>query len=117
MAPDAAFDWSNESLESVYTLANIVPQVPDVNQHAWVRVEEHARKEAVIHGVVTVINLVKYGNQPKVIGKNSIAVADGFYKIIYNQEDKYSECFYYKNEYNTTYNLTDHAINCETIRP
>ncbi len=30
MAPDASFDWSIESLEATYSMANIIPQVPEV---------------------------------------------------------------------------------------
>ncbi len=115
LAPDAAFDYSKESLHAVYTLANIVPQIPDVNQHTWVKAEEHARKEAKIYGKIEVINIVKYGNNPKRIGENKIAVAEGFYKIMYNKAEDYKECFYYKNENNTSRALYNHLIDCNLV--
>lgn len=31
MAPDAAFDYDNKVLKSVYSLVNIVPQIPSLN--------------------------------------------------------------------------------------
>jgi len=115
MAPDAAFDWSDESLHAIYTLANIVPQVPDVNQHTWVKAEEHARKEAVLNGTITVIDIVKYSNNPKRIGDDGIAVAEGFYKLMYNSDESYKECFYYKNEENTSKVLNSHLIDCNNL--
>jgi len=116
MAPDAAFDWSDESLHAVYTLANIIPQIPDVNEHTWVKAEEHARKEAVIHGKITVINIVKYDTNSPKIGDNNISVSKGFYKIMYNKDENYKECFYYKNEANTSRSLTTHQIDCKDVK-
>jgi len=115
MAPDAAFDYSQESLHAVYTLANIVPQIPDVNQHTWVKAEEHARKEAKIYGKIEVINIIKYGLNPPRIGKDGIAVAEGFYKIMSNKDEGYKECFYYKNENNTSRSLYSHLIDCNLV--
>ncbi len=97
LAPDAAFDWSQESLEATYSLANIVPQDKNVNQHQWVKVEEHARKEAKLLEEVNVVNVVVYALNPKRIGKDKIAVAKGFYKVLYNSKKNYKECFYYEN--------------------
>lgn len=40
LAPDASFDSSKESLHSAYTLANIVPQYPNLNRRSWVKAEK-----------------------------------------------------------------------------
>jgi len=118
LAPDAAFDWSEESLESTYSLANIIPQDGDVNQHQWVKVEEHARKEAVILGKINVINLVVYPEHPKVIGADKIAVSKGYYKIMYNKEKNYKECFYYDNNASLNANtLYGNSIDCKRVFP
>ena len=114
LAPDAAFDWSQESLEATYSLANIVPQDKDVNQHQWVKVEEHARKEAKLLDEINVLNIVIFSKDSKRIGKDKIAVAKGFYKVIYNIKKNYKECFYYEN--NATLNdnsLYGNRVDCK----
>jgi len=60
MAPDAAFDWSEESLHAVYTLANIIPQAPQVNRISWAKVERYARDKAEELGKLNVVNVHKY---------------------------------------------------------
>ncbi len=97
LAPDAAFDWSKESLEATYSLANIIPQDETVNREQWEKAEEHARKEAVILGEIEVANVVIYPDNPKYIGEDKIAVPKGFYKILSNPAKNYLECFYYEN--------------------
>ncbi len=116
LAPDAAFDWSQESLEATYSLANIIPQDETVNREQWEKAEEHARKEAVILGEVKVVNVVIYPKNPKKIGKDQISVSKGFYKIMYNKLKNYQECFYYEN--NATLNknnLYGNRVDCKVI--
>ena len=118
LAPDASFDWSKESLNAVYSLANIIPQVPEVNQDMWVKVEKYARDKAVELGLVNILNVVKYDSNPKRIGEDSIAVSKGFYKILYNSDESYKECYYYANEPNENSSsdlLSSHRVNCDTI--
>ncbi|NOZ90783.1 MAG: DNA/RNA non-specific endonuclease [Epsilonproteobacteria bacterium] len=119
MAPDAAFDWSQESLEATYSLANIIPQVPEVNQHMWVDVEAYARSKAVELGEVDVVNVIKYdNNNPKYIGEDNVAVSVGYYKILFNEDESYEECFYYANDINSTRendNLSKHKVDCNNI--
>lgn len=97
LAPDAAFDWSQESLDATYSLANIIPQDSNVNQHQWVKAEEHARKEAKLLNEINVINIVVYSKNPKRIGSDKIAIPKGYYKVMYNSNKNYKECFYYEN--------------------
>ncbi len=116
LAPDASFDWSKESLEATYSLANIIPQVPEVNQKTWVKVENYARDKAVELGEVNILNLVKYSSNPKVIGEDKIAVSIGFYKILYNKSQNYNECFYYLNsKSDLDENISSHKVNCSEI--
>lgn len=119
LAPDAAFDWSDESLKAVYTLANIIPQAPQVNRNMWSQVEKFARDKAVELGELHVINVIKYGEQSKRIGKNRMAVSRGFYKVLYNYKENYKECFYYANKLNLTSrddNISKHDINCNQVK-
>ena len=118
MAPDAAFDLSEESLEAVYTLANIIPQAPQVNRNMWSQVESYSRKKAVEFGRLEVINVIKYGTRSKRIGKHKMAVSRGFYKVLYNNDENYEECFYYANKLNLSSrddNIDKHRINCDEV--
>ncbi len=116
LAPDASFDWSEESLKATYSLANIIPQIPEVNQKTWVKVEKYARDKAVELGEINVLNLIKYNSNPKFIGEGKIAVSIGFYKILYNRGLNYNECFYYLNDKsNLDENISSHKVNCSEI--
>ena len=118
MAPDAAFDWSQESLDATYSLANIIPQIPEVNQQMWVEAEKYAREVALELFELNVVNVVKYSSKPNRIGESNIAVSVGYYKILFNHDKDYEECFYYAND--STINpkddkLKDHKVSCGRI--
>jgi endonuclease G len=118
MANDAAFDWSQESLDATYKLSNIVPQVRKVNRYTWSKAERYARFVAVQLGEVNVINLIEYTPTPQRIGKHQIAVPKGFYKILYNNDQNYSRCLYYKNDNNIDTKadrLKQHDVECSTL--
>jgi len=116
LAPDAAFDWSQESLDSTYSLANIIPQIPNVNQQLWVDVEKYARSKAVELGQLTIMNVVKYSSNPNRIGSNNIAVSTGYYKMLYNTDESYEECFYYANDTSTQNSLlANHQVTCNSV--
>jgi len=118
LAPDASFDWSQESLDATYSLANIIPQVPKVNRYMWIKVEAYARDKAIDLGEITVVNVVKYGNDNLHIGDDNITVSIGYYKILFNTDESYEECFYYANDINASSeddNLSKHKVDCHTI--
>lgn len=120
LAPDAAFDWSKESLEEVYTLANIIPQARKVNRYTWTKAERYARFVAVQRGIVNVINVVKYAKTPLRIGSHGISVPSGYYKVLYSDDQNYTRCLYYENDNNITTQddrLTDHQIDCNELLP
>ncbi len=118
LAPDASFDWSQESLEATYSLANIIPQIKEVNRDMWVKVEQYARDKAVELGSVNILNIVKYNTTPNRIGTDSIAVSIGFYKVLYNDDESYKECYYYANEPNANSSddtLASHKVSCNRV--
>lgn len=118
LAPDASFDWSQESLDSTYSLANIIPQVPEVNRQMWVKAESYARAKAVEIFELNILNLVKYSTTPQQIGENNISISLGYYKILFNRDEEYEECFYYANDFNASAEndqLANHAVNCADI--
>lgn len=119
MANDASFDWSMKSLNSTYSMANIVPQNPRVNRYQWVKVERYARMVARKLGSVNVINIIQYSHNPKRLKKQNIAIPKGFYKILFNKEKNFERCFYYKNtssRYDKKDKLKKHLIECSLIQ-
>ncbi|CAA6818209.1 MAG: DNA/RNA endonuclease G [uncultured Sulfurovum sp.] len=118
MAPDASFDWSEESLDAVYTLANVIPQAPQVNRYAWSKVESYARDKAEELGELNIVNVVKYGQRSSRMGKNQMAISKGYFKILYNKDENYEECFYYNNKLGVSAQgdvLEDHAVSCQSV--
>ena len=118
LANDAAFDWSQESLDSTYSLANIIPQARKVNRYTWIKAERYARFVAVQLGQVNVVNVVKYSNNPERIGSHGIAVPVGYYKVLYSDDQNYTKCLYYENDNNITTSddrLRDHEVACSEV--
>ena len=114
LANDASFDWSKDSLHSVYSMANIVPQNSDVNRYSWIDTENLEREKAREYGTVVVYIEVRYSDNPMQIGKDEISVPSGFYKSISNEEKNYEECFYYENiPYDVSSDtLENHKVDC-----
>lgn len=120
MANDASFDWSMESLNSTYSMINIVPQDSKVNRYHWIKVERYARMVSKKLGTLNVTNIIQYSQNPKRLKKQNIAVPQGFYKILYNKEQNFEKCFYYKNDkssYLKKDKLKNHLIECSLIEP
>lgn len=97
LAPDASFDYSKTVLNQTYSMANIVPQYPNVNRRLWVKAEKYERQIAIKLITANVLNIVNYSSFPKHI-KNGIAIPSGFWKKISNEKEKFERCFYYKND-------------------
>ena len=119
LANDASFDYDKKVVAKTYTMANIIPQVPNVNRKTWIKAEELERKVAVGLGMVNVLNGVVYSSNPPRIGKNKIAVPDGFWKMIFNDKENYKKCFYYENDLNAVVKgdkLKSHLVDCASLR-
>jgi len=119
LAPDAAFDWSQESLDATYFLGNIIPQSRKVNRYIWTKAERYARFVAVQRGEINVVNVVIYPMSPLRIGAIRIAVPVGYYKIIYSSDQSFKKCFYYKNSNDIikkTDRLRNHVVDCNNIK-
>jgi len=118
LAPDAAFDWSQESLNAVYTLANIIPQAPQINRNSWASLERYVRAKAIKLGALNVLNVVKYGQRSSRMGKNKMAISKGYYKVLYNKNENYEECFYYSNKLGVSANgdsIGKHKVSCANV--
>ena len=139
LAPDASFDYDLKDLRKVYTMANIIPQVSEVNRRTWIKSEKLERIVAQKQNI-TVIVLVEYGNlsnylvkipldkldtstwtknrinkylsKSKKLLNKKIVVPTGFYKILLSEDTNYKEVLYYKNIPTDTKKdkLKDHRI-------
>jgi endonuclease G len=118
LANDADFDYSPTALNQTYSLANIIPQAPTVNRKLWVKAEKYERSMAVKLGTVEVLNIVVYSKEPLRIGRNGIAVPDGFWKKISNEQKGFERCFYYANDRHAIAKgdrLKEHVIDCKSL--
>ena len=118
LANDASFDYSKKVVRKTYTMANIIPQAPNVNRRTWIKAEKLERSVASKLGEVSVINGVIYSSNPKRIGKNKIAVPDAFWKMICNNDKNYKKCFYYQNDLSATVKgdkLKHHLVDCNKL--
>ena len=99
-------------------MINIIPQSPMVNRKTWIKSEKYERLVASKLGKVFVINGVEYGDNPKRIGKNQIAVPEGFWKMIFNNKG-FERCFYYKNDLDVDIKLDklkNHEVDCKKLK-
>jgi len=117
LAPDASFDYSEPSLHSVYSMANIIPQYGQINRKTWVKAERYERQVAAKLGKVNVINGVIYATNPKRMAKSGIAYPDAYWKMLYDNKG-FERCFYYKNDSSEKIKgdkLRDHVVACKTL--
>jgi len=118
LAPDASFDWSKQSLHSVYSMANIIPQYKWINRKTWVKAERYERLMATKLGKVTVINGVVYIAEPQRMRKSGIAYPEAYWKMLYDNHG-FDRCFYYKNDSHVKTKgdkLRDHIVDCGLLK-
>jgi len=117
LAPDASFDYSIQALQSVYSMANIIPQYKWINRKTWVKAETYERQIARKLGSVTVVNGVVYAPNPKRMRKSGIANPDAYWKMLYDNHG-FERCFYYKNDSHTNIKddkLRNHVVDCNIV--
>lgn len=117
---DASADYSQKSLNAVYVMSNIIPQYKDINRgkEYWAGVERYSRFVATQLGKVNVLNGVEYGNNPRRIGHNQIAVPKAFWKMIYSNKVNFKKCFYFQNNKNFIigkHSIKDFEVDCSLL--
>jgi len=118
LVPDGSQDHTQKSLNSVYSMANIIPQYSQINRRTWVKAEKYERLVATKLGQVNVIVGVEYGSYAKRLRKSGIAYPEAFWKMIYDNNG-FERCFYYKNDSRAKIKgdkLKDHLIDCGKLR-
>ena len=118
LAPDASFDWSADSLNATYSMANIIPQYKWINRKTWIKAENRERELAQIYKKVTVLNGVVYDKNLGTIGRSKQRIPSAFWKEISWRGGK--ECYYYinkkitKREYQMD-RLEQHKADCSSL--
>lgn len=116
IAADADFDYDELSLQTTYSMANIIPQSSLVNQKTWTKVERYGRLVASKLGELHSISIAKYNDPNLKMGK--IMIPTDLYRIYFNDFKNFKKCFHYKNELNVDIindDLRDHEIDCKEI--
>ncbi|GLU33451.1 DNA/RNA non-specific endonuclease [Trinickia caryophylli] len=76
--------FSGTAMAESFTLANIVPQDRDNNQHLWARIESAVRKIAARNGDAYVITGPLFtGGQLRTIGATRVFVPTQIFKVVY----------------------------------
>lgn len=82
MAPAGDMKWDQTAMEESFYLSNICPQDHNLNKGVWNTLEEQTRYWARKFGSVYVVCGPIMSSNPKTIGRNKVAVPDGFYKVL-----------------------------------
>ena len=97
MAPagDMATD---EAMAQSFSLANMVPQYPANNRHAWAAIEKATRKYVMrAAGDVYVITGPVFDGTPPTIGAGHVWVPQHLFKLIYDQSAQRAWAFWLDN--------------------
>lgn len=81
LAPSAAMDFSQTSMQQSFLMSNMSPQLPGFNRVGWRLLEEHVRDLANEYHELYVVTGPIYQGGDGSIG-NGVAIPSAFYKVI-----------------------------------
>lgn len=97
LSPNKDFSTSSAQYES-FSLANMIPQDPQNNQHLWEGIESGTRKFARKNGAVYVITGPLFDSRKKIqFLHNSVAVPTQIFKLVYDPVHKSGGVFVVDN--------------------
>lgn len=77
--------WDDGVSKDSFSMVNVVPQLPKLNEQGWERLEESVRSWALLRGkLLVLVGPVFLNKNPAVI--NGVTVPDGFYKIVEDEK-------------------------------
>lgn len=84
MCPAADQKWSEEAMNDCFVMANICPQLNDLNAHAWKNLEDRERQWAQRDSAIWIVcgPIYLQGEEVKTIGTPKIRVPDAFFKVL-----------------------------------
>ncbi|MBW3694310.1 DNA/RNA non-specific endonuclease [Vibrio sp. T187] len=81
LAPSAAMDFSQESMQESFLLSNMSPQLPGFNRVGWRLLEEHVRDLANEYQELYVVTGPIYEGNEASIG-DGVVIPSAFYKVV-----------------------------------
>jgi endonuclease G len=89
MAPAADMKYKDDAMIESFYLSNMAPQIgPGMNRGIWADLEKMTRRLTCSRDKLVVISGPIYGDKPKSIGDDKVAVPIAFYKILYDPDRK-----------------------------
>lgn len=101
LAPNADMSSRNQQFDS-FSLANIVPQAPELNRGSWAELEKQVRTNVFDYGSAYVVTGVTFTGATVSSLKSRVLVPNALYKIIYYPTVDRIEAFYAKNTNSST---------------
>jgi len=95
MAPAGSFNDSYENLYATFSYLNVALQYDDLNQGAWVNLEEQVRLWADEYGDIEVEIYLRFDTNHQVL-ETGAHVPSGFYKYV-TFPDGSKNCYYFPN--------------------
>ncbi|WP_071146111.1 DNA/RNA non-specific endonuclease [Bacteroides ihuae] len=115
MAPAADMKWDEVAMKESFYFSNVCPQHPELNRRKWKDLESQIRDWARVDSVLIIICGPLVDKQSKTIGRNSITVPTGFFKIILSPfPTPRAIGFIFKNERSVA-NLRSYCITIDNI--
>ena len=109
MAPAGSFNDSYENLYATFSYLNVALQYDDLNQGAWVNLEEQVRLWADEYGDIEVEIYLRFDSNHQVL-ETGAHVPTGFYKYV-KFPDGSKNCYYFPN-YTPDKTWQEYQIEC-----
>lgn len=82
MCPAADQKWSDQAMSDCFVMANMCPQLHDLNAGAWEKLEEKERAWAKRDSAILIVAGPIYTDGEKYIEKSNVRVPDAFFKVL-----------------------------------
>lgn len=101
MAPNGDFS-SAKSQAECFTLANIIPQDPDNNRHAWESLESGTRNYVIAQGPIYVVTGPLFRGDQISFLNDRVAIPTDIWKLVYDPARRAGGVYMVKNEAHPT---------------